>query len=167
MILRAAATFLLVVACLGAAACESTSRASTPSQRRSSTLPVEEIQAEIMAFADSYTAMMNQAANRVMEQLPERAAAIHDIKLRNVQNAITIAAGPNPIGGLLDMMVMVTLQRQVVEEHWLSEFGGESAQPFLEALQHLEAEIESIVKRSLDQQEFEAIEALIPKIRER
>ena len=79
MILRAAATFLLVVAFLSAAACESTPRGSTPSQRRSSTLPVEEIQAEIMAFADSYTAMINQAANQVIAQRPERAAVIHDL----------------------------------------------------------------------------------------
>ena len=135
-------------------------------QAGASRLPAEEIQAEIMAFADSYTAMISQAADRVTAQLPERAAAIHQIKLRNVQNAITIAAGANPIGGLLDMMVMVTLQRQAVEEHLIPEF-GDAAQPFLEALQRLEGEIEAIAKRSLDQRQFEAMQALIPEIRER
>ncbi len=64
MILRAAGSSLVVVACVIAASCASVPR-SGQSQAGASTLPAEEIQAEIMAFADSYTAMMNQAANRV------------------------------------------------------------------------------------------------------
>ncbi|MHC4415578.1 MAG: hypothetical protein ACYS0G_09870 [Planctomycetota bacterium] len=130
-------------------------------------LKAEDIQAEIMAFADSYTAIMSQASDRTAERIPDRRAAIHDAKLRNVQNAINIAAGANPVGGLLDMTVMVSLQRQVVEEYWIPESWGDAGLPLLEGLQLLEQEIWLIADRALDEEEVEALRALIPQIRER
>ena len=46
-----------------------------------------------MAFTDSYTAVVSQAIDRMARELPEQRAVFHDAKLRNVQNAIIIAAG--------------------------------------------------------------------------
>ncbi len=120
-----------------------------------------------MAFSDSYTAIISQAIDRIDRENPGYRAALHDLKLRNVQNAINIAAGQNPIGGLLDMTVMVSLQRQVSEEYWIPERWGEAGRPLVEALQLLEREIWLIAERSLDEQEVEGLRALIPEIRER
>ena len=167
MILRAAARCLVVAACLGAAACQSSPQAQSRQTSGPTRLPPEEIQAEIMGFADSYTAVIGQAADRVAEQMPQKRALLHSVKLRNVENAIIIAAGPNPVGGLLDMTVMVTLQRQVFEEYWIQEQLGEPGRPLLEGLQLLEEEIWSIARQALDEQQVAALEQLIPQIRER
>ncbi len=120
-----------------------------------------------MAFADSYTAIIAQAVDRIARQVPEQRAVLHDAKLRNVENAINIAAGANPFGALLDMTVMVTLQRQVAEEYWIPERFGDAGRPLVEALQLLEEEIWLIAARALKDREVEALRALIPQIRER
>ena len=120
-----------------------------------------------MAFTDSYTALLDQAMDRVSQIVPEHRAVLHAAKLRNVQNAIIIAAGQNPVGALLDMTVMVTLQRQVAEDYWLGQRFGEAARPLVEALERLEDEIWLIADRALDAEEAEALRALIPEIRER
>jgi len=120
-----------------------------------------------MAFSDSYTAIISQAIDRIARKNPRHRAVLHNLKLRNVQNAINIAAGQNPIGGLLDMTVMVSLQRRVAEEYWIPERWGKAGQPLVEALQLLEREVWLIADRALEEQEVEALRALIPEIRER
>ncbi len=167
MILRATGRSLVIVACLTAASCAALPTGGRGRTRGPTRVPAEEVQAEIMAFSDSYTAIISQAIDRIARENPGHRAVLHDLKLRNVQNAINIAAGQNPIGGLLDMTVMVSLQRQVAEEYWIPERWGEAGRPLVEALQLLEREIWLIAERALDEQEIEGLRALIPEIRER
>ncbi len=162
---RIACGLLLVGALLSMASCASNGPRSHTTLTR---LTPEEIQTEVMAFADSYTAIMSQAADRVATKLPEQQAVIHDLKLHSVHNAIIIAAGPNPAGALLDMMVMVELQHEVVAEYWMSEERyGEAGRPVLEGLELLKREIWSIAGRALDEERIKTLETLIPQIRER
>jgi len=124
---------LLVTMCAAVFACETTS--SRRARSTQTTLTPQQIQGELMAFADSYTALIVQAAGRMTRDRRELRAVILRAKLDNVQNAIIIAAGPNPVGGLLDMTVMVSLQRQVVEEYWVPEvFGADESAEALRAL---------------------------------
>ncbi|MCP3902382.1 MAG: hypothetical protein GY715_02005 [Planctomycetes bacterium] len=157
-----------VIFAIAAVSCASMPQGQTGGGGRSaSRLAVENIQSDVMAFADSYTAVVAQSFDRVATAVPEERVVLHDIMVRQVQNAITIAAGPNPAGALLDMTVMVTLQRQVVETYWIPERLGEAGQPILDGLKLLEEEIWAIARRSLDAQQFEALEDLMPVISER
>ena len=167
MILRATQRSLVVVACLTAVSCNSLPTGGRSQAGSSTRAPSEEVQAEVMAFADSYTAIIAQAFDRIARQVPEHRAVLHDAKLRNVENAINIAAGANPFGALLDMTVMVALQRQVAEEYWIPKRFGDAGQPLVAALHLLEKEIWLIAARALNDQEVEALRALIPQIRER
>lgn len=164
---RAPGTILVLIVCLAAASCESLPNGGRSSARNLIRAPAEEVQAELMAFTDSYTAIISQAFDRIGLQLPEHRAVLHKAKLRNVQNAINIAADQNPIGGLLDMTVMVSLQRIVAEDYWIPQRFGDSGLPMVEALQILEQEIWLIADRALDEQQAEALRLLIPEIRER
>lgn len=166
MTLRAVTNAVLILACLAVVACDSM---PVVGRRQSSTvrLPAEAVQAELMAYTDSYTGIMSETTDRVARENPKHRRALHDVKLRTVQNAVIIAAGQNPYGGLLDMTVMVTLQRQVAEEYWIPEKFGPPGQPLIDALQLLEREIWLVAERSLDEYEVEALRLLIPELRER
>ena len=161
----------VVALCLLLGACESMPTL-IPGRRQASSqsptkLPPAQIQVELMSFTDSYTALLGQAADRMAESIPEQRQVILQAKIRNIRNAIIIAAGANPVGSLLDMTVMVTLQRQVTEEHWVPQIYGEAGEPFLTALTLLEREIWQLAARALDEEAVEALKELIPEIRAR
>ncbi len=46
-------------------------------------------------------------------------------KLSSVENAVKIATSSNPMTALLDLMVLLTLQRQTWEEYWIPRVWGE------------------------------------------
>jgi hypothetical protein len=159
--------FLIIVACLLVVACQTTPKSGRSRGPSPTKLAPQQIQVELMAFTDSYTALVSQAADQISDEMPDRRQAILNIKIRNIRNAIIIAAGANPVGALLDMTVMVTLQRQLTEEHWVPEVIGEPGEPLLRALQALEREIWELAYRSLDEEAVDALRELIPEIRAR
>jgi hypothetical protein len=168
MIPRPIAVVVLALASVVAASCDSMPIVGRGRSDGPSRLPAEDVQAEVMAFADSYTALVSQAADRVADALPAQRSVVHTGKVRSIQAAINIAAGANPVGALLDMTVMVTLQRQVAEDHWTRpDVFGEAGQPLLDAYRTLETEIWTIARRHLDDEVIAALEALIPAMRER
>lgn len=103
----------------------------------------QQVQSELMAFADRYFAETLDAATtleRVL-QTPEgryNAAATRLVALTVVTD---IAASPNPGAALLDMTVFVTLKRMVLEEYWMPEVYGEAAISVLDAFRELEEDI--------------------------
>jgi hypothetical protein len=52
-----------------------------------------------------------------------------------------IASGPNAVASLLDLTVFVAVTRAAVEEHWLPEVFGGSAQPMLELCRGVETNL--------------------------
>lgn len=154
---------VIVAACLGAASCKAPPRSGASGG--STRLHIDDVQSEIMAFADSYAAVVNEACGTVAEALPELRAPIHTMMLNSVQNAIIIAASPNPIGGLLDMTVMVSLQRGAVEALLVKH--GPAMQPLLDSSQMMEEEIWAAADRMLNDEQLEALHALIPEVVER
>lgn len=164
---RVIARCLIIVACLLVVACQTTSKSRRGSGPSATKMPPQQIQVELMAFTDSYTALVSQAADRISDAKPESRQAILNMKIRNIRNAIIIAAGANPVGSLLDMTVMVTLQRQVTEEYWVPEVLGEAGEDLLRALVTLEREIWELAYQALDEEAVDALRALIPEIRAR
>jgi hypothetical protein len=58
-----------------------------------------------------------------------------------MQRPITLATGPNVLANLLDMVVVMTRSRMMVEAYWLPEVYGESARPFLEICREMETQL--------------------------
>jgi hypothetical protein len=62
------------------------------------------------------------------------------LKILAGTGAIANAVDPNPLVGLMDMALMVTLTRQIAQDPWAGEvFGPESAQAILATLKEQEA----------------------------
>lgn len=128
----------------------------------------EEIQAEVMIFADRYWAVVAQVMDDVRRQtaLPQRRLGAQSLKIVAVESAIRIATHPNPVVALLDMTVMVTLMRQVWEDHWAPNVYHEPpGGPVATSFESLEREIWTIAGRILSDSELEALRALITAMR--
>lgn len=169
--LRASRNLLWLVACVAASGCNPVTKlealTNVGQEPEPTRMSPAEIQVELMAFADLYTALVRQAMDEVAKLVPERRLEARQAKLRSIHNAIINAAGANPVGGLLDMTVMVTLQRQVAEEHLLPDVFGDRGEPIANAFRLLESQIWELAGRALDQEDVDGLRDLIPILRER
>ncbi|MFQ5973943.1 MAG: hypothetical protein ACE5Q3_16575 [Alphaproteobacteria bacterium] len=69
-----------------------------------------------LAFVDDHTLRVKEAVETLMADYPglENRRRLNVISLNNAYSAFAIAAGPNPIVAMLDMLVMVSLQREAI-----------------------------------------------------
>jgi len=121
-----------------------------------------ELQAQLMAFADRYVALIVAASSEYVAQSPspENRRIIRSQLVFSIANAFTIAAGPDPDFALLDMMVMVTMGRLIFEEHWMKKFGNEFA-PIVKRFRLIEKDIWQIAGRVLSKQQLKELMAMI------
>jgi hypothetical protein len=90
-----------------------------------------------MRFADRY-------AGRIINALldfqgsPEDRVRAQTWKLQQVQAAYTIASGPDPMSNALDMVVLASLSRMVVDDWSVTERYGDRVRPLQEAHRELE-----------------------------
>lgn len=75
----------------------------------------QELGALVRAFADKYVEVTSQAFDEMQAKgmAPEARAAAHGRRAFGAASAYSIAAQPNPEVGLLDMVVQVTLEREI------------------------------------------------------
>jgi cell division septation protein DedD len=128
-----------------------------------------QLHAELMDFADRFASSVATYASEFENQLPSPQARLAASRLRfyPLASAFEIASGPDPGVALLDMVVLVTLGRIVWEEHWRPQVFGDPAEIMVKDLQKLEADIWSIAKRVLTQEEEEELRALILEWRQK
>jgi hypothetical protein len=103
----------------------------------------QQVQSELMAFADRYFAANLDAAQILERSLetPESRYTAAGARLIALVVTTDIAASPNPGAALLDMTVFVTLRRMVWEEYWIPEVYGNAGLPVLDSLSELEDDI--------------------------
>jgi hypothetical protein len=130
-------------------------------------LTLEEVQSAVMSFADRYVASVVDASDRAAD-----AAASPELTLFALRNksdtalaAYTIASGPNPVVALLDMTVLVSLKRIVMDDHWLGVFGGEALRPVAEVYTRSEADIWLLARELLDEAQAADLRGLIAQWR--
>jgi hypothetical protein len=103
------------------------------------------LQQRLMRFADDYCGRLVVAMDHLsVPANSEGAITLLHLKLNCLNNAYAIATGPNQLMNLADMFVMVTLTREIVQEHWLPGPYGQSARPMLKACQEGEGNITAI-----------------------
>jgi hypothetical protein len=123
----------------------------------------EELHNAIMSFADSFMTIVLGATENLESELPSpkvRLAASR-IKVYTFSSAIDIASGPSPGIALLDMVVMVTLNRMVWEEYWQPKVFGKPADVVVKALQKTERDIWSIAAKVLTSDQQKELNDLI------
>ncbi len=121
-----------------------------------------ELQSELMSFGDRFQSILAQAAFEVEAQTPnlEIRLLAHRILVASVSAAFTIAAGPNPEVGLLDMVVLTTLGRMILEENWQAKFGA-TTEPMIRTFKLLEKDIWLIAAKILTPEEQKDLRSLI------
>lgn len=109
------------------------------------------IQADTMGFADRFVTAMTGIYDELERRATTPAAkdAAHKLKTDLALGAISNAVNSRPIAGLFDMVVLVTLLRQIAEDPWAAQTFGADAFRLAQALKQQEADIRSMAKRYL------------------
>ncbi len=99
------------------------------------------LQAQVMRFADVYVATVAQACDDVTADAtnPDIRLAALRWKLEQATSAYTDATGQNPALNALDMLVLVTMARMVVEEYGVEKY-GDAILTLLDAQRELETD---------------------------
>lgn len=92
-----------------------------------------------MRFADEFVDHSVRATDELVERVGNAQMQIDILEwqLSQANAAIQIVSGPKPGAALVDMVVLVSLSRRVIERDWLALY-GEPARPVLETYQRLE-----------------------------
>ena len=121
---------------------------------KNATDPVE-MQSKLLRFTDQFAAQMISGLDklRIGTNQIDPAEALR-FKIVLVTDTCAIASGPNTGANLLDMTVLVTMTRLVLEQHWQPKVYGDSALPLLESCRRSETNIWTLVGTvlSLEQQ---------------
>jgi hypothetical protein len=125
------------------------------------------LQFRIMRFADGYVGGISEPLQRFQastDNAEDRLAA-QNWKLTQSTAAYTIASGPSPVVNALDMVVLATLSRMVIDDAWISERFGERATPLRDAQRHLEEEARAIAKEVVTPDQFAQLQRTIDEWR--
>ncbi|MGW8369773.1 MAG: hypothetical protein ACWGPN_13990 [Gammaproteobacteria bacterium] len=159
-----------------AAACVLALNSTATAQRRQPEIQVEPFDAQtsidsyvlleeqLLRFAARYGTRIALATDQMRASASTSSEELLFLRWRNVSNAsmLDIATGRNTISNLLDMIVMTTLTRLVLESYWAPEvFGIEESAPLLEAYRVLENEIWQIGAQVLDQEQQGSLRSII------
>jgi hypothetical protein len=123
----------------------------------------QRIQAVNMGFADRYLSAMADEFDRVRlsAKTPQAAIMAQRLKILAGTDAMGNAVNPNPLVGLIDMALMVTLTHQIAQDKWVGEmFGPETAAALAAALKTQEADVWSTAAPYLTSQQVEEIHQL-------
>jgi hypothetical protein len=151
---RHGVTLRLVSIVIGIAAIVSCASSGRPAKAQDADLVAakppkktqQEVQAELMAFADRYFAAALESA-KILESVaatPESRYTAASARVAALVTVTDIAASPNPGGALLDMTVFVTLRRMVWDDYWIPEVYGDVGLPVHDILLELEGDIWAI-----------------------
>ncbi|MEI9962676.1 MAG: hypothetical protein WDM76_16635 [Limisphaerales bacterium] len=121
-----------------------------------------------MRFADVYTVQVAEVADNFNAKVktPEARIAALRWKLGQATSAYIDASGPNPYLNALDMLVLVTLSRMVVEDYGFSTF-GEEVLPVLEKHRQLETNAWSLAAGILKPAQQQELRDLIQEWRQK
>lgn len=128
---------------------------------------VRKLQLEVMRFADEYAGRTRESVNQFQSGLqnPNERLLAQNWKVQQASAAYTIASGPNPISNALDMVVLATLSRMVIDDAWVNDSYGASAQSVQRTYRSLEAEAWQLLKGVLTEEQVATLHQTIAQWR--
>jgi hypothetical protein len=126
------------------------------------------LQIQVMRFADSYVASIAQAADEFGAKVgtPKARLAALKWKLGQATSAYTDATGPSPVVNALDILVLVTVSRMVIEDYDVETF-GDAALPLLETQRQQETNAWSLANGMLKTAQQQELRDLIQEWRQK
>jgi hypothetical protein len=109
---------------------------------RAPTQQLQNLQLSVMRFADEYVGRTGEVLNQFQAsaERPEERLRTQSWKLQQATSAYTIASGPNPVSNALDMVVLASLSRLVLDDAWVGDAYGARAAPVQATYRALEGE---------------------------
>ena len=159
---RAVALVVVALAVPGCAWISRTTGMTTKDQARNQRA-AKSFNAQIgaMRFADDFVEESVHATDELAAQVgdPKLQVDILEWQLSQANAAIQIASGPKPGAASVDMVVLVSLSRRVIERDWLALY-GEPAKPVLETYERLEHDVWALLGEP-GQQQRAGLDALL------
>jgi len=121
------------------------------------------MQSEVMREADGYASIVAQASDELGARVgtADARAAFLEWKLQQATAAYVNATGENPGLNAVDMVVLASLARRVVEDYWVGEKFGQAALPLLETHRKLEKDAWAIADTVVTPAQEEELRQLI------
>jgi hypothetical protein len=125
------------------------------------------LQFKVMRFADEYVGGIIEPLQRFQATTdnPADRLAAQNWKLSQATAAYTIATGPSAVGNAIDMFVLATLSRMVVEDAWVTDRFGKRAVPLQDAQRRLEVQARDLARGAVTAQQFDQVERVIAEWR--
>ena len=123
----------------------------------------EDLQSLLMNFSDNFVVSLFAATKDLKNRVgsPRERREVTETGVFFSTAAWMTAANANPEVSLLDMAVMVTLGRIVVEEYWIPQVWGDHGKRILEVFRKGEAEIWALAAKVLDQEQQQELRNMI------
>lgn len=136
--------------------------------RKKTAGPVEEVHQSVIRFAGRASERVDDVVREMEPRLETRESLIAalEIGLGFYTAALDIATGPNPDINLIDMVVLVSLEREIIETYWVPKVLGNPGKPLLRTMQELESEIWSMASKLLTPAQKRDLRILIQRWRE-
>jgi len=124
------------------------------------------LQAQVMRFADTYVATIAQACDDVTLKTTNPVVRLTVLrwKLGQATSAYTDATGESPAVNALDLLVLTSMARMVVEDHGMHTF-GDVVQPLLDAQRNMETNAWTLAGGVLKPSQQEELRNLIQEWR--
>jgi hypothetical protein len=168
-----AGLFLFVTGCGLLARKSSVPKAEVGSLSQSTNRPIGSVslivlQAETKRFADTYVALVAQGADDFADKVgtPQAHLAALRWKLAQATAAFTDASGLHPVLNALDLVVLASVSRMVIEDYGVGEVFGEAALPALERQRRLETNAWSLLNGVVKPEQRKELADMIQKWRQ-
>jgi hypothetical protein len=154
---------LLVGVLASSTGCASMQRWASRDESEIRAARLQEVQLKVMRYADDYSAQVKDPieALNLQSTSPEERLIVHNWRIGQATAAYTIASGSNPIVNALDMIVLASLSRMVIEDYHLEALSGPRAEPLLAVHRKLEQRSWALVENVLDSEQTKQLQTLI------
>ncbi len=128
---------------------------------------MQELQLRVMRFSDAYVGRVREAALAYQSgpASGQQRLNAQEWKVQQSTAAYTIASGSNPLISTLDMVVLATLSRMVIDDAWVRAGAGERGQVLLDTHVSLEADAWRLVEDVLNEQQKSELHEVIDRWR--
>jgi hypothetical protein len=146
--------------------CSTVQRLTPREESKVRAAQLQELQLKVMRFADDYTGRISDPIAKldIQSTPPEVRLRAHNWRVSQATAAYAIASGANPTINALDMVVLATLSRMVVEDRLVEDY-GERARALLDVHRHLEQQSWPLLDGVLNADQAKEVRAAIDRWR--
>jgi hypothetical protein len=136
-------------------------------QQQAHAQQLQELERSTMRFADGYVGLTSEALSQLQDELqrPEDRLIVQDWKVQQANAAYTIASAENPTENALDIVVLATLSRMVIDDAWVGDLYGVRAIPVQTTYRALETAAWQLLSGVLTDAETKHLHEIIARWR--